>query len=256
MSDILFACDLDNTLLFSWRHRRAGDLCVELLYGQEQGFMPPRAANLLASVKKLVRFVPVTTRSLEQYRRIVWPDGCSPEYAVVANGAILLKNGGIEERWRKASEDLISPYRDELSALMPEFGDPSKFRRCRIVDDAYLFVSCCPDVNPSDCVCTCGAGSCLDVVSFGQKVYFFPPEINKGNALRRLKERFHPAAAIAAGDSTIDIPMLNEADLAIIPAGFPAAFIHPPYRMAPENGISFSEFMLEVVRKEYQNCMR
>ena len=39
MGTILFASDLDNTLLFSHRHRQPGDRCVELLNGAEQGFL-------------------------------------------------------------------------------------------------------------------------------------------------------------------------------------------------------------------------
>lgn len=256
MNNILFACDLDNTLLYSWKHRRAGDICVEMIHEREQGFMTPRTVSLLASVKKLVNFVPVTTRSLEQYRRIVWPAGCDPEYAVVANGAILLKNGEIEESWHKTSETLISPYRDELLALIPEFEDQRNFLRCRMVDNTYLFAYCGPNVRPEDCVCAYGAGSCLNVVSSGQKVYFFPPEIHKGSALKRLKKQFQPIVTIAAGDSAIDAPMLNEANLAIIPAGFPESAVQAPYCKARENETSFSEFVLEAVQKKYQDCSR
>lgn len=38
MGTILFASDLDNTLLFSHRHRQPEDRCVERLNGAEQGF--------------------------------------------------------------------------------------------------------------------------------------------------------------------------------------------------------------------------
>ena len=41
-----------------------------------------------------------------------------------------------------------------------------------------------------------------------------PPQFNKGAALTRLKEKFTPEFVIAAGDSEIDIPMLEIADLA------------------------------------------
>ena len=37
MGTILFASDLDNTLLFSHRHRQPEDRCVERLNGAEQG---------------------------------------------------------------------------------------------------------------------------------------------------------------------------------------------------------------------------
>ena len=62
----------------------------------------------------------------------------------------------------------------------------------------------------------CG-GSALQAVVSGRKVYFFPPGIDKGTALRRAVERFGPERVIAAGDSVIDVPMLRQADLVLIP---------------------------------------
>lgn len=38
MKEILLACDLDNTLIYSYKHRVPGDSCVEWLDGQEQSF--------------------------------------------------------------------------------------------------------------------------------------------------------------------------------------------------------------------------
>ena len=42
---ILFASDLDNTLLFSHQHAQAGDVCVEYLDGKAQGFFRPASSG-------------------------------------------------------------------------------------------------------------------------------------------------------------------------------------------------------------------
>ena len=235
MRKVLFACDLDNTLLYSYKHRKAGDLCVEMIHGKEQGYMTPRAAELLRAVQAVAEMVPVTSR-------------CTPEYAVAANGAVLLRNGEIEGEWRRASEAVIAPYMDELQSLMPEFADRENYLRCRIVDQAYLFVYCGSGVNPEDCVRAYQPRSDLNVVSSGKKVYFFPPEINKGRALARLKELMRPVFTVAAGDSAIDEPMLNEADLALIPSFFQEAAVRTPKIRARGDENSFAEFVLESVR--------
>lgn len=210
--------------------------------------MTPRTAELLRAVKALADIVPVTTRSIEQYHRICWPAGCTPEYAVVANGAVLLKNGEIEESWRRASEPVIAPYMEELRSLLPEFSNEERFPRCRVVNDAYLFVYCGKGVDPADCVHAYKSCSGLNIVNSGKKVYFFPPRINKGDALRRLKELMCPSGTVAAGDSIIDVPMLNEADLAIIPSFFQETEIRAPKVRAQENGRPFAEFVLETVQ--------
>ena len=46
MGTILFASDLDNTLLFSHRHRQPEDRCVERLNGAEQGFFTRETPDL------------------------------------------------------------------------------------------------------------------------------------------------------------------------------------------------------------------
>ena len=90
---ILFASDLDNTLLFSHQHARAGDVCVEHLDGKAQGFFPPGVIRGLAQINRTMRFVPVTSRSIAQFLRIQFPAGCVPKYALVANGGLLLRIG-------------------------------------------------------------------------------------------------------------------------------------------------------------------
>lgn len=89
---ILFASDLDNTLLFSHQHAQAGDVCVEYLDGKAQGFFPPGVIRGLAQINRTMRFVPVTSRSIAQFLRIQFPPGCVPKYALVANGGLLLRN--------------------------------------------------------------------------------------------------------------------------------------------------------------------
>ena len=48
-----------------------------------------------------------------------------------------------------------------------------------------------------------------------RKVYLFPPDVNKGRAVRQLISRLRPAVTVGAGDSGMDVPMLNETDYAL-----------------------------------------
>lgn len=217
MGGILFASDLDNTLLFSYRHRADTDLCVERLEGREQGFCTRKSLELLARVRERTCFIPVTTRSVEQYRRIAWPPECAPRYAVTANGGVLLDGGAEDREWRARTEDLAAPWRGELLALQGRLPEAPILKRCRMVDGLYLFAAC-DDGESAQAGGRFFAGrTSLDIAVSGRKVYFFPPPINKGEAVRRLRERFRPDRVICAGDSTIDVPMLRAADTAILP---------------------------------------
>lgn len=216
MKKMIFASDLDNTLLFSCKHRQEGDLCVERLEAKEQGFMTPGTVALLERVVQMVPLIPVTTRSMQQYLRIQFPACVSPAYAVVANGAILLHNGQKDERWEAETLDMIGSWLTELDRMEAVIPNRLQGRRLRRVDGAYLFLSC---TDPEDAA-YCRAeltDTTLEVRTTGRKLYLFPPPINKGAAIMRLRQRFDSPAVISAGDSEIDIPMLRASDLAIVP---------------------------------------
>ena len=139
---ILFASDLDNTLLFSHQHARAGDVCVEYLDGKAQGFFPPSVIRGLAQINRTMRFVPVTSRSIAQFLRIQFPPGCVPKYALVANGGLLLRNGAVDPAWQARSLALAAPWRGELAKAGELLAQVPLPLRARMVDDLYLFAAC------------------------------------------------------------------------------------------------------------------
>jgi len=139
---ILFACDLDNTLLISHRISRECDICAEILNGKEQNFFTPAACEFIKKVteNENIILLPVTTRSVEQYKRIKFPADCTPKYALTCNGAVLLKDGFPEENWYNESEQLTDLHRDELNRLYEEYSGKDCYKTVRIVDDMFLFI--------------------------------------------------------------------------------------------------------------------
>lgn len=201
---ILFACDLDNTLIHSYKHRRADDICVEIYDGREQSFISPKALDLIKKISARIFFVPVTTRSIEQYRRIFWAENFCPRFAVVANGAFFLDGDNRENFLR----EVVAPYEEELK-LQLAAADEKIFSIARIVDESFLFLKCRENFDAEIFFDTS-----LTVQRTGKKIYLFPPLLNKGEALRLLTKKFSPEKIFAAGDSEIDLPMLELADVA------------------------------------------
>lgn len=210
----LFACDLDNTLIHSYKHKADGDICIEIYNGGEQSFISSRAVELLKEINKKFLFIPVTTRSIEQYNRIEWLEGTAPKFAVVSNGANLLHDGEINLEWQKYFYKFIQPYENETQRQLEKFSQDKNFTICRIVDQSFLFLKCSDDAEIISTVKKIQADTDLIVEYSGRKIYLFPPKLNKGEALLKLKKNFSPQKIFAAGDSEIDIPMLNVADVA------------------------------------------
>ena len=216
MKNILIACDLDNTLIHSYKQKRDGDMCIEWINGKEQSYINKETYEQIEELKMLARYTPLTTRSIEQYLRINWKPGAEPEYAVTTNGAILLSNNERVSSWDETSYKFMDEYRKDLDDIlaMLESQKEDLHIRCRKVDEMYVFAYCEDGGSVEGIADTFSEKTRLRVEYFGRKIYFLPPQFNKGAALTRLKEKFVPEFVIAAGDSEIDITMLEIADLA------------------------------------------
>ncbi len=249
MNKILFTCDIDNTLICSYKHKQEGDVCVEILKDKEQGFTTQKTLELLkiaTEIEKL-NIVPLTTRSIEQYERIKFGEG-APKQALVTNGTLLI-NGitmRVDEPWWMESLAVVAPLKKELDrlyALLTPMTD--SFIRVRIVDEMYLFVYCSDKVDPAVMATMLAMQTTLKVEYSGKKIYFFPEVANKGVAAKRMTTKLGADYLIAAGDSSIDLPMLRMADLAIIPQSLAKyAEEFKKAEICPEN-VRFSEFVLE-----------
>ena len=112
---MVFHSDLDNTMIYSYKHDIGNEKrCVEIYQGREISYVTDRTHELLRQVQDRVLFVPTTTRTTEQYRRIDL--GIGPvRYALTCNGGVLLVDGQEDETWYLESLVQIRESRDELA---------------------------------------------------------------------------------------------------------------------------------------------
>lgn len=251
MKKLLFASDLDNTLLFSKRHASVGDLCVEKIHGEEQGFFTPGTVRLLQEVQRSgILFLPITTRSVEQYRRIAWPQGCAPRYAITSNGGVLLDGDREDPAWGECFRRMISGETEEIGNWQKRLSEDKRFIRCRIVDGLFLFAYVADGVDAAERALEYKSQTSLSVVFSGKKLYFFPRELNKGTAFERFRSPEVCDRTVAAGDSAIDVPLLRLADTAIVPASFPKDALSGQSVVRAICGAPFPEFVLSTVLAE------
>ena len=111
---IIFHSDLDNTLIYSYKHEIGSEKrCVELYRGRELSYMTEKSLELLERIRERVLFVPTTTRTVEQYDRIRLGT-TRAAYALVCNGGVLLENGREDDGWYQESLAGISDCAGEL----------------------------------------------------------------------------------------------------------------------------------------------
>lgn len=242
---ILFVCDLDNTLIYSKKHYKNGDVLVECIDGKPQSYMSPKSYDLFLKINRLVDFVPVTTRSIQQFKRINLPF----KTAFTTNATILLNNGEIDKDFAEYSKKQVEPYKQELERLYNLYKDDQRFRIVRYVDNMFLFLACANGCTAEQCVLDIRTQTDLYTENTGYKIYIFPPTANKGESVKYFRKNKNYDFVIGAGDSPIDLAMLKKCDKALV----------PNYKLAGnlDNVVvfeeKFTENMLEYVLEFLQN---
>lgn len=249
----VFATDLDNTMIYSYK-RDIGEntVLVETKDGKELSFMTEKSYQFLNMIKEKLNVIPVTTRSLEQYNRLIFSKKNMTEYALVSNGGILLKNNKIDKEWYSESLKIAEVSKNEMekgTELLKK--DRDIYFEIRKIDGLFIFTK---SKNISATMENLKNNLCLELIDIhnhGEKIYIFPKGLNKGEALKRLKKFLKIKKLICSGDSEMDIPMLKVADISIFPEElnkfFSAGDLNIFYKISKDK--IFSDEVLEVVKK-------
>ena len=248
---IIFHTDLDNTLIYSYRHDIGKDKkCVEIYHGRAISFVTPKTWELLKMLKENITVIPTTTRTIEQYERIDFGLG-KFRYALVCNGGVLLENGKENWDWYWQSHKMVTECQEEMEKSRHLlYNDPDRIFEIRDIRDLFIFTK---SRNPQHTVETLKDSlktERLDIFSNGTKIYVVPKKLTKGTAVQRFKEKLRAEKIISAGDSEFDIPMLNCSDIGIAPKWLAdSQKLNQNVTVMDNDGI-FSEKLLEYIAKK------
>ena len=217
---MLFATDLDNTMIFSHRLIEGFESavhCVEFYQRRPITYMTNTAIEKLKALQQRLYVIPVTTRSFSQFNRVeFWS---TMQYAIIDNGGTILHYGIPIPQWEECIQKVLASY--DLQNVYKLFCRlPHLVSKPRIVDDKFVFARS-NDVETCKQILSEKLNTKIWQISFqGTKIYTIPQGITKGIALRYLCENILSChlPVIAAGDSTLDISMLEYATYGIIPS--------------------------------------
>jgi hypothetical protein len=222
----LFACDLDRTLIYSpkARHLGADDspvICVEVHNGKPASFMTVAAGRALEALAASGVFVPVTTRTVEQYRRVLLP-GPDPRFAITTNGGVLLVEGRPDADWTRrvtrrlaANVPMQEVWDHAGDVCRPEFTD-----KLRNASGLFCYAVVHPHRVPPSFLADVSAWAAergWRTSLQGKKLYWVPEGLTKSAAVAEVAARTGCRRVLAAGDSLLDVDLLLGADLAIHP---------------------------------------
>lgn len=274
---MIFATDLDKTLIYSYKHltKETKDIeVVEFKDDKPLSYMTNKAFNVLWRLKQRtdIKIIPVTARSTDQFNRILVTANCP--YAIVASGATILENGKPIKGWdnivtniREQNSNIYDLFMQYLSLIDSPHNSlsdeshkfPSYFEvKPRLVNDSVIFFKLTETVATSSLLPVklrkraekYGWNFTLQ----GQKGYLAPKDISKEHALKYLADYLHESNIITAGDGMLDVEFIKLGNvLKFIPEHSEAYQFQnelKPCIIIP-NGLNGVDTMLDIISKIY-----
>jgi len=227
---MIYASDLDQTLIYSVRSMGI-DIDLSVMQPAETykeriiSYISIATLQQLRHIAQQITFVPVTTRTLDQYARIhIFQNNVIPQYAITSNGANILVNGVVDQAWHEqilADVHAKSAPAVEVLALFHSVSDPSWIVAEHFWEHTFYSIVVDRELMPLDTVLAIQPQ--LEVLGWGmsvqgRKVYLVPFPVSKNRAITEVKHRVGASKVIASGDSILDRGLLDIADYSIAPA--------------------------------------
>lgn len=223
---MLFASDLDRTLIYSSKFIEENDQAevVEYKDGEPLSYMTTQAVKALSELRSKVEFIPVTTRTREQYQRIhLFHGNDQPHYAITSNGGTILINGEVDLEWNAYILQELAQEGKDLEAvyeLLTPLLNQSWVEKTRIADNVFFYMLVYKD--EVDMVLLDEWREVLDkldweLIEHGRKVYFIPKCVNKRDALAYIAKKVGAKKIVTSGDSRMDLTMASISERFIIP---------------------------------------
>lgn len=259
-----FASDLDRTLIFSKRILSAygsdgNEECIELLDGKPISYISPKTKEVLKQINEDMLFIPVTTRTIEQYKRIrLFQEDIVPEYAITSNGGTILKRGEVLKEWTLHIEGLLrnSTPLEEVMKKVTAFDDTTWIKKIKPGDGVFFYIILHTDrFSPERFVELRELSDQLgwQISLQGRKLYFIPKILTKWTALHYLREAIGLEDIFTAGDSILDLELITNGTVGIAPLHGEVLEKFPALNKTREAGINASEEIVEIVQSRYGN---
>lgn len=263
---VLFASDLDQTLIYSRRSMGLGVSEAELreverFEGNPQSFMTQKSQQALWELSESAFFLPVTTRTQAQYERVtgIFKDGEVPRFAVISNGAVILENGQPIKEWSDGLRQQCITDKTVIEELLPKIAQHFSedwVLRVRQAEDWFVYLIVDRERFPDEKL---GEYTQIfreigwDMSLQGRKLYFMPVSITKAGAMEYVKKRINAKFVAAAGDSLLDHCLLESADFGLFAAHGEAVKNSIPMsahiEVTKQSGIRAGEEIVERIAK-------
>jgi hydroxymethylpyrimidine pyrophosphatase-like HAD family hydrolase len=268
---VIYASDLDRTLIYSLGalgvpEDSPGLVPAEIIDGRNASYISRDALDLLRELTAKVIFMPVTTRTVAEYKRInLFQETIIPDYAVTSNGGNILVSGDVDQEWRThigRIVELNSASAEEVRMIVRAVVRQEWIISERYCDELFYTYVVYRDALPLDEINHMAER--LNEIGWkvslqGRKLYVVPEAVNKSDAIVHVRRTVRSEPMVASGDSLLDKCLLESADYAIAPrhgeifAEQQASQVKLNYPFTELAGVHAGNEIMQYVHRIYHN---
>lgn len=222
MKKILFT-DLDGTILFSEnslpKELAIEDCMIAETYSNGRfGYMEKALVDFFKEWSQNQLFIPVTTRSIEQYQRLEanFSDFNLP-FSLVSNGGNLVRFGELDLEWQAETKEELKEelnQKELVLELIQKMIPATSVRKIKDIDELYYCVLTIERIWETELIVEVNE----KLANWGwqayfqhKKLYFLPKTLSKERGIIRLKEKLtQPNRYLAMGDTEMDQEMVKQ----------------------------------------------
>lgn len=208
---MIFASDLDRTLIFSERYvpNKEDYFLVET---SKSGYQSYILKETFSRLSNLTYFVPVTTRNESEWKRTLLYTALKPHYAIVSNGEVVLENGVVSTEWATYLQDELSHIAlVDIVSVAADILHPVRLAEPRICSEYMVMfkVLNAPQTAEYRILCSYLSKSAWTATANGNKIYIMPKIVTKESALRFVQQQLGNLPVFGAGDSIMDLGIIS-----------------------------------------------
>lgn len=218
--------DLDRSIIYSkafLEQKTKGTYeCIEIKDNREISYISLKALEFIKYINNKTTFIPTTTRTTEQFRRINFnKNNIEFEYAITCNGGCILKNNKPLDSWNEKVNKfkLEAESIDVMINIFEKYKELDGITNFRIAEDLFFYIVV--DRHKFNISSLYKFIRILEDKNWiyyisGRKIYFLPKGICKENAIKYLCNLNNIKKFAVIGDSEMDRGMLDLTEKAYV----------------------------------------
>lgn len=212
--------DLDRSIIYSKRFLgdNKRELQIEIYKNENISYISNKTIELIKEIEKYNYFIPTTTRTIEQFKRIEFKKyDLNFKYSITSNGGNILIDEQIDNEYSLfINEKLKQSFNIETCIkLFEEYKNIKGIKKLKKADDFFFYIVVDNNIfnieTINDFIEKIGNFNWKTYINTS-KIYFMPYELKKSTAIKYLCDKLNLKNTFSIGDSIMDKDMLKFCD--------------------------------------------